>query len=68
MTKNFDMAAQTTIDTPPTLAEPEYQSAIGRSINNLRHGRRISYDDAVDLMDQGIDLHGLEASQSRFSE
>lgn len=68
MPKNFDPATQTTIDTPPTLAEPEYQSAMGRSINNLRHGRRIPYDDAVDLMEQGSDLPGLTASYSRFNE
>lgn len=54
-----------TIDNPPTFAEPEYQSSIGRAVDKLRQGKRIPMDEAQDLMDQGFDLPSLEARYSR---
>ena len=56
----------TTIDNPPT-SEPEYESAIGQAINHLRHGRKVPYDIAQELMAQGYDLPSLTAAYQRIS-
>lgn len=58
----------TAIDNPPPFNAADCQSTLGRAVNNLRHGRRIAYDDAQDLMDQGFDLHAIEAGYNRFAE
>lgn len=58
----------TTIDNPPPFTPVDCQSTLGRAVNNLRHGRRIAYDDAQDLMDQGFDLAGIEAGYNRSAE
>lgn len=48
------------IDNPPVSAE-SFDSAIGKAINHLQHGRRVPYDLAVELMEDGYDLPSLTA-------
>lgn len=56
----------TTIDTPAVAPGGDgYTSAIGKAVNHLRHGRKVPYDTARELMDEGIDLPALEASTRR---
>lgn len=56
----------TTIDTPAVAPESgDYTSAIGKAVNHLRHGRKVPYDTARELMDEGIDLPALEAATAR---
>ena len=48
----------TTLDNPPAPVK-EYQSNIGQAINHIQHGRRVPYDLAVALMEDGIDIPAL---------
>lgn len=57
----------TSIDNPPD-ALPEYESNIGRAVGLLRKGKRVPYDLAQDLREDGIDVPALTATQSRFAD
>lgn len=51
----------TTIDNPPTFPATEVRSKLDRAVAKWEAGRRIPYDLAVDLIEEGYDLPALKA-------
>jgi hypothetical protein len=57
----------TTIDNPPAVQKDDH-SSIGRAVSFWGQSRRIPFDLARELMDEGFDLPALEAHHMKGSE
>lgn len=57
----------TSIDNPPGLVR-DYESNLGKATACVRMGHRIPYDIARALMEDGIDVPALAASQPVYAE